>query len=158
MGSSMSILVPGNDALRRRACVEQSVFDLLEWFATVEIFAWEAVNSYYSANRPNEIFFVLSQILTPEYAIGHKENSSSECEVVVEGLAQIPTILDTKALASYDIRRVRVSAGFEQVVRKSESDEKLFSIFLELHRSRPIKLLKRSRLFVRLQDMHKWGS
>ena len=75
--------------------------------------------------------------MTSEYAISHLEEGNSTCEVVVEAKVGVPSIIDTKCLVGYSFEWATISAGFD-VVKKKKDDE-LYSVFLEVVPSRPMR-------------------
>src|SRR5271154_459518 len=98
----MSVLIPSHGPLLHRACIDREEWYLLEWFSTNEIRAWEAVNTAYRNNRPQKIFLVIGQTLTSEYAISHQEQSNRGCEILVEGGAEIGSLIDSQLFMGYD--------------------------------------------------------
>src|SRR5271168_1628037 len=83
---SMSVLVPNQDGLRRRACVGEHAQQLKTWFAAVQPNAWAYVTAS-TQKRPPKIFLVTEQTLATSYAIAHEHERSITCEVSVEANA-----------------------------------------------------------------------
>lgn len=150
----MSVLIPCQESLIYRSCNEGEYFNLLDWFAWVELLVWEKVNSYFADNRPNSIFLVTGQTLSSGYAITHKESGSAECEVFLETDIGIPNILNAKSLAQYTIQRAHATLGFEEVQSRTDGDDK-YSIFLDIYHSVPIRRFKLGSLKSRLEDMYR---
>src|SRR5437773_10102892 len=138
---SLSVLVPGQDDLLRRHCQGMYKQELRTWFKLVEFRVWKWVKALYHT-PPSSIFLVTGQILTPEYAISHLEEGTRTCEVVVEAKVGVPSIIDTKCLVGYAFERESISAGFD-IVNKKKDDEDgvLYSVFLEVVRSQPMRRL-----------------
>jgi hypothetical protein len=111
----MSVLLLGDDPITHRRCEGADQFDLLDWFATVEMQAWARVNAYFTP-RPKEIFLVTGQHLTSAYAISHKRYGSSDCEVVLDCSGTLPSSGSTALLAQAGVTKVYASMGFEAVV------------------------------------------
>ena len=118
----MSVLIPSQEQLVYRSCVEEEYYNLLNWFSWVEQRAWDRVNAYFANERPSRIFLVTADTLSPSYAITHKESSSSECEVLLEASVAIPNTLDTNALVQHKIERAYASFGFEEVKASQGSE------------------------------------
>ena len=150
----MSVLVPCQKPLLYRACTEEQRYHLLNWFGWIEMLVWERVHAYYRHDRPSKIFLVTGQTLSPGYAIAHKESSSTECQVLLSANAAIPTLLDTKALTQYGIERAQATLGFEEV--KSEEDNRMYSIFLDVYPSCSVRRFKVDSLKARVEDMYKY--
>lgn len=152
----MSILVPGQDNLVHRACVDAEYYDLLDWFSAVEMKAWVAANSYFAANRPKRLFLVTGQTLTSEYSITHKEGLANECEIHLEANAGVPIVAEANLLLGYNVKRVSASIGFE--VRSQTFDQmsqrRLYSVFLNVFESAPINIIRSKRLAPRLKEMY----
>lgn len=112
------------------------------WFKHVEFRAWKWVKALYDS-PPSSIFLVTGQILTPEYAISHQEEGSSACEVVVEAKVGIPQMVDINLSVGYALGKVTVSSGFDVIKKKEgdKEDEELYSIFLDIVPSRPMRRL-----------------
>jgi hypothetical protein len=110
----MSVLLLGADPITHRRCEGDDLFDLLDWFAMVEMHAWTRVDSYFK--RPNEIFLVTGQHLTSTYAISHKQYGSSDCEVVLDCSNSLPSSANASVLAQARVTKVHASMGFEAVV------------------------------------------
>lgn len=127
----MSVLVIEQAGpLRRRWTSHEQEYHLFHWFVSVQAMAWEFVNQYYPASRPDKIFLVRGQLLTAAYAISHRGDHDSGCEVTIESDVQVPQFVDTKALMGWGLKRAWATAGFEH--RTVESDGCAYwSIFLE---------------------------
>jgi hypothetical protein len=138
-GGSMSVLVPGQGPLLYRGCIEHAKARLICWFASVEVRAWEWVNAVYPGSRPNKIFLVVGQTLTPEFSIAHQEAHASDCEVVIEPSVGIPEIMDAHAIFGYDFQKVSASSGFRHF---STSDSTLHSVFMETFDSKVMKRIR----------------
>lgn len=151
----MSVLVPSQEPLTYRGCQELEYYHLLNWFAWVEILAWEMVNTYFGDNRPSKIFIVTGQTLTTGYAIAHKESCSAECQVLLAANVGLPQALDARALAQYNIQRAYASLGFEEVKDRTEGSNEKYSIFLDVYYSSPARAFKQSSLKSRLEQMYK---
>lgn len=155
---SMSVLVPGQEDLRRRICLGTHKQDMVIWFAAVEIKAWEWVNAVYGDSRPDKIFLVTGQTLTTEYAISHHESQPVCCEIVVEGSGGLPTSFDAnRRLGYYDLRRVSATAGFDLVRRRQQGNDSptQWTVFLEVFESKPLKRIRSSSLFTRILEAHR---
>jgi hypothetical protein len=151
----MSVLVLGDDPLKYRRCEAENAYDLMDWFACVEMHAWARVDAYHE--RPKEIFLVVGQDLTTAYATSHKKNGSIECEVVLEANAGIPSIVEAKVLGRYGITKAYASVGFEYVVSKSIDPNPIeYTVFLHTYRpkSGPIQRFKRM-LKPRIEDQER---
>ena len=153
---SMSVLIPGPDPLVRRACVDLQDWLLVEWFSTVEPLAWLAVEARFCARRPDQIFLVLGQTLTMEYSITHQEHEASSCEASVETAAGIPSVVEANVFLGHRMQTASASGGFEVSAGRSERDgqPRRYSVYLEIHPSCPMKLLKRT-LYKRISAMYK---
>ena len=135
----MSLLVPGDDDLVRRACRRRMRWELLRWFRSVEVLVWEFVTAHYGRRRPSKIFLVTGQTLTTEYWISHQEHQSMGCEVYIEGEVGIPDIVEGQTYWGYGLGRVRASLGFEVSAGKAnDGEERLYSIFFDTEASWPI--------------------
>ena len=136
----MSALLPGQDALKRRACLGTHSVELLDWFLQVETEAWGWVKSHFPQNRPKKIFLVTGQTLTNEFSISHLENSSESCEITVAADVAIPSVVEGGIFVGRDSERIVASRGFQNVVPKAPQNEDsgLYSIFLEVENSGPI--------------------
>jgi len=151
---SMSVLVPGQDDLRHRACVESTYYDLLEWFAACEIYAWKVVDAYHQDNRPERIFLVYGQTLTSEYSISHIVHSSYDCEVKLDVNAGMPIVADAHMLLGWSLKRVHAAKGFE--VRNRPAPGCLYSVFMEVRDSGPIQTILRKDLQIRVSKMYEY--
>src|SRR5579862_4225569 len=69
---SMSVLVPDQGDLMRRACYKEHALQLKYWFEAVRANCWAIVNAF-EQRRPPYIFLVTEQILAKAYAIGHEQ-------------------------------------------------------------------------------------
>ena len=140
-GTSLSVLIPSQDALDERNCIEEQYYKLLDWFKRVEVLAWEKVNKYYGANnRPNSIFLVMGQTLSPSYAIAHTSSSSAECEVILEAKAGLPDALEAETFATYKFEKAFAAFGFQQ--QTQNSGDKKYVIFFDGRSSSPIRMFK----------------
>jgi hypothetical protein len=133
------VLVPGQEDLEYRGCVERQKAYLLTWFANVEERAWRYVNAMFQDTRPDKIFLTVGQTLTNEYAIFHQEASASQCEVVLEPSVGIPPMFHINALLGYQFHRVTASIGFNTYHRTSPEDTRQYSVYFEVVESKPIK-------------------
>lgn len=147
---SVSVLIPGEEPLLYRACLETEKLKLLDWFATVEMRLWEAVNAYYQDCRPEKICLITGQTLTDEYAINHVDQAVLSCEFSVEICSQIPSVLDCQCILGYSAGKV-VARGFPIVRLRSGCR---YSIYIQAYESRPQKRFRDSRLLSRLKVLH----
>ena len=133
--------MPGQEPLQYRAAREESYFHLIEWFQAVEFFAWKRVRSYFPNSNVKEIFCVTGQTLSDEYSISHQEYGESGFEVQLEGMAQLPPIINSETIVTHCCRNVVASIGFEQVARKSTilSTSPMYSVILQVFRSSRIQ-------------------
>src|SRR5579862_9759507 len=69
---SMSVSVPDQGDLMRRAFYGQHAQQLKTWFHAVRANCWAIVNAF-EQRRPPYIFLVTEQILAKAYAIGHEQ-------------------------------------------------------------------------------------
>jgi hypothetical protein len=150
------VLVPGQEALRYRACQERQKFNLLGWFAVNERVAWVAVNAIVPNSRPESIFLVTGQTLTTEYSITHQSEERSGCDIFLSANAEVPSIIQANAHLGYGYQKVTASSGFEVRTNASEDARyKHYSVYLQVHKSFPQKqwsVFPKS-LKVRLEDM-----
>ena len=79
----MSALVPGQDYLVYRACLEENLEYFRIWFVRVQTRAWKWANTF-GSSRPNKIFLITGQTLTNEFAIAHIQEENSEIEIILE--------------------------------------------------------------------------
>jgi len=155
-GSTVSILVPGEEPLQLREATEQRFYHLLDWFAAVEMHAWRRIDCYFSNLKPKSIFIVTGQTLSMEYSISHKEYGSTASEVIVETSTEIPPIVDASILASYGCKRVVASTGFEEVYRKDLNNSRQYSIVLQIHTSTRIQRFQMKKpLRARVESCYK---
>jgi hypothetical protein len=139
-GSSVSVLVPGEDQLQHLEATEQRFYDLVDWFAAVEMHAWRKVDCYFSSLKPKSIFLVVGQTLATGYSICHKEYGSTACEVYLEADTELPSIVNASMLVNYGCQKAVASTGFEVVRQKiSSNNQKHFSIVLDVHVSMRIQ-------------------
>jgi hypothetical protein len=153
---SMSVLIPGQGPLLHRACVDQQEWYLLEWFATNEVRAWEAVNAMpYGTKRPEKIFLVTGQTLTSEYNISHQEHTCTGCEIAVEASAEILSLANAKLFMGSACQKVSACFGFEVAARKSGAEDAApcYSVYLEQYESFPMKRFQKETLSARLVQM-----
>jgi hypothetical protein len=119
--------------------LEQKRWLLLDWFRTIEVRVWEIVTAHYGRRRPEAIFLVMGQTLTPEYWISHQEELCTGFEVSIEGSAGIPTFVEGKTFLGYGIEKVEASVGFEVSARKTlqNGELELYSVYFEMEPSFP---------------------
>ena len=137
-------MVPGQDDLKHRVCLGPRYHELLAWFWTVEVEAWDWVYANFaSSDRPARIFLVTGQTLTTEYAISHLETTSESCQISVDVGTEVPSLLEAGIVLGYGLTKVTASAGFQKVVAKGagEHDLPLYSVFLKTIESAPTKRL-----------------
>jgi hypothetical protein len=153
-GESMSVLIPDQKQLYKNECKEEEYYEILNFFACVEVLAWERVNTYFPHDRPQKIFLVTGQTLSPSYAIAHKENTSEKCEIILEASANIPGLVESDVHFLKYIHSAHASMGFDDVKPPSEveADPDPFSIFLDVWPSFPVQRFKK-RAEVRLLEM-----
>ena len=154
---SMSVLIPSQDPLLHRACVDQQKWYLLEWFATNESCAWEVVNAMYPTNRPEKIFLVTGQTLTSEYDISHQEHTATGCEIAVEASAEILPLINARIFMGNACEKASACFGFEVVARRSSEEvtTPCYSVFLERYESAPMKRFHKETLLIRLSNMYR---
>src|SRR5579859_1147161 len=141
----MSVLVLDEEPVVHRHCEERYLYGLQDWFAWVEMNAWERVNAYYESARPKEIFLVTGQYLSSSYAVAHKSFGSLACDVVLESNIQIPTVIEGSPCASFAITKAYVEAGFEYVISSSGAGTPTqYSIILDAYKpkSGPLQRLQ----------------
>jgi hypothetical protein len=148
----MSILIPDERPLLHRTCVE-NLYHLIDWFSAVEMHAWKAVNSYFDS-RPKSIFLVTGQTLASGYALSHKQHATSECQIHIEANAGVPIAAEAGVLLGRALRRATASVGFESHPPHNDM-HRLYSIFLEVHESYPMHVLRNKGLLGKLQDMYR---
>lgn len=150
----MSVLLAGQNDLRRRYLRGPYEQKFTNWFAKVEDRAWDWVNSL--PGRPNYIFYVTGQTLVSEYAISHIENTNSTCSVSFETAAAIPSVADVNVLLRHEVKRISASAGFEVIERKEDRDgnPRFYSVFLEVNKSYPLKLIGKSPNYSRVPNVY----
>lgn len=143
---TLSVIVPGQDKLKRRRCFGEYEQELMTWFRIVEAEVWDWVNAIYKGDgRPKEIFLVTGQTLTTEYSISHIDQRSQSCDVFLEGGADVPTLAGGGLFIGegLGIKEVAATSGFVSPPKCSGRNEAdLHSIFLKVERSKPIILLK----------------
>lgn len=155
-GSTMSILIAGDEPVIHRRCEAQYLYGLQDWFAWAEMNAWERVNAYYGSTRPKEIFLIVGQYLTTSYATAHKVFGALECEVVIESNVQLPTVVEGEVLGRLGIRKAYAQEGFEYVMKKcGEQDPTNYSIILDTYKvkSGPLQRFTRS-LKTRVEEQY----
>ena len=133
----MSVLVPGQDDLLRRACFAQHSLNLVDWFKAVEVEAWDYVQRRFP--RPKEIFLVTGQTLTREYTISHVENLQEKCVVQVGADVGVPAMVDAGVFLGRGFEKVTPSTGFQ--ITSPRENPCYHSIFLEVYPSSPISRL-----------------
>lgn len=139
----MSVLIPGQGPLSSRACMEREKARLIIWFAKVEIRAWEWVNAVFRDPRPDKIFLVIGQTLTPEFAIAHQQERALDCEIMLEPFVGIPEIVKAKGILGYQFRNVSASLGFKlSPTVAAAGDPTLYSIFIEIFSSKVIRRIR----------------
>lgn len=155
----MSVLIPGQDPLQHRACLNRYDWDLLQWFGDIEAAAWEAVTARCGARRPDKIFLVKGQTLSSEYWICHQERNERFCEATVETSTSLPSALEGGVLLGTGFHRVTASTGFEisPPIPTGAPNPPLYSVYFETEDSFPINLFKfrGPRLQKRLSVMHR---
>jgi hypothetical protein len=143
---SMSILVPQQDPLAHRACIEHTRARLLYWFAKIELQAWEWVNAIYRhEHRPDKIFLVTGQTLTKQFAIAHHETGGAACGLVVTSKVGVTSILKAEMRLGYHLQNVTASTGFKFSPPSDTGDPVLFSVYMETFDSKPIRRLRLER-------------
>ena len=152
---SMSVLVPGQNPLLYRCCLDEQYYELIDWFSAIETNAWAAINAYFGHQRPKEIFLVTGQILTSEYHITHTQDAISECEVHIEGNSGSTLITQENTLLGNRIKAVSANGGFENRAPVSASAHAAYSVFLQLYRSHPILPIRKT-LTPRLEEIYKY--
>jgi hypothetical protein len=148
---SMSVLVPGEGDIIRRACLGQRAQELETWFACVEANAWAYVNAS-CETRPTKIFLVTGQTLTTHYAICHQESGTFTCEVHVEADVEVPSVLNANVLVGHTWGNVSASTGF-QVMTRGGND--LHSIFFKVFESYPTTFIRKASRRKRLLQLHR---
>ena len=154
----MSVLVLGDDPVTYCRCAAEYVYGLQDWFAFVEMNAWERVNAYYESARPKEIFLVVGQYMTSSYADAHKKYGSLECEVTLESSIQLPCVIERNISANLGIKKAYAEDGFEYVFTKSgEESPNMYSIILDTYKSKsgPLQRLKCS-LATRVEQQYQY--
>lgn len=152
---SMSVLVPDQGNLMRRACYGEYALQLKIWFAAVQANCWAIVNAL-GQRRPPKIFLVTEQILAKAYAIGHEQKRSITCSVSVEANVEVPTVLKGEVLTGYTLGRVTVSGGFPKN-RPPSADNSLYSLFYKTVEAPPITILGKAPI-ERLVKIHAYPS
>lgn len=138
---ALSVLIPGQDSLLHRACLERQRAYLLEWFGKIEGRAWMYANKIFSRTKPKCLFLVTGQTLTNEYYICHEENESSKCEVVLTSKAGVIGALDASANLGYQFERASFSFGYTYCKPASEGESILYSVYFEVFESPRMKHL-----------------
>ena len=139
----MSVLIPAQGPLSSRACMEREKARLILWFAKVEVRAWEWVNAVFRDPRPDKIFLVTGQTLTPEFTIAHQQERASVCEILLEPQVGIPDIVEAKGVLGYQFQNVSASLGFKfSPPSVIENDAILYSIFIEIFSSKVIRRIR----------------
>jgi len=153
---SFSVLVPAQRKLTHQGCFEDERRKLLDWFAKVELRAWEMVYAYHGdQSRPSKIFLVTAQTLTPGYAITHKQSGSTECEILISANIPLPAKAEANAFLGYKIETAHASHGFDEV--KAEQSGEEYAIFLNVYYSCPTRRIRLGSpsLRTRVSDMYK---
>jgi hypothetical protein len=118
----MSIAVIGNDSIIHRRCEAEYLYALQDWFAWVEMNAWERVTAYYNLDRQKQIFLVVGQYLASSFAVAHKKYGSMECEIALESSIELPGVVEGQLSGTFGIKNVHAESGFDYVCDQS-SDE-----------------------------------
>lgn len=160
-GSSTSVLIPSQNPLQYRACLEAEEPELLIWFAKVERHAWEYVHTFFFNNRPDSIFLVLGQTLTDEYSICHLEAGSSSCEVSIEPSVNLGQLVKAHVGLGYGLKKASASIGFRIQRENNENTNilPLSSIYLQIYESFPLRRLQimmKTTLSDRIERMFKY--
>ena len=153
----MSVLVVGDEPVIHRRCEAEYLYVIQDWFGWVEMNAWERVNAYYQSERPKEVFLIVEQYLTTSYATAHKTYGAIDCEVVIESIIQLPSIVEGDILGSFGIRKAYAQVDFEYVVTKcGEQDPTNYSIILDTYKTKsgPLQHFKRN-FKTRVADQYK---
>jgi hypothetical protein len=143
----MSVLVLGDDPVTYRRCEAEYAYGLQDWFAWVEMNAWERVNAYYEFDRPKEIFLVMGQYITSSYAVTHKKYGSLECEVILETNAQLPGVIEGNISTNFNINRAYAEQGFEYHFNKlQDANASKYSVIIDMYKpkSGPLQRFKKT--------------
>ena len=136
----MSALVPGQDDLVYRACLEEHLEYLRIWFASIQTRAWKWANTF-GASRPNKIFLITGQTLSNEFAIAHIQEDDSEIEIILEPKAGVAQAVEINPSIGYHVSRAKASAGFCEYRPASSDVSRLYSLFFEIIESTPINFI-----------------
>jgi hypothetical protein len=137
---SMSILIPGQDDLLRRYCDGVRGQQLKIWFLLgSEVHAWEFVKTTLAGDKPKEIFFVIGQTMTTEYAIDHIQDKTSVCNIEVEANHEIPVTFKLNNLVGTNYQHASFVGGrLDMKKRLGEDGSPLYhSVFLDVSRKSP---------------------
>jgi hypothetical protein len=156
-GSSMSVLVPGQSPFTTRTCTGQEFYNLVDWFAYIELMAWSRVRAYFDSMPPS-IFLVYGQTLSPGYAITHKETASSECCVLLSASADILKKLKVEAVGEYKVEHAKAAYGFDEVKEEAKhdlatgevQDPQRYTIFMNVRVSSYSRQIKKGELKIRI--------
>lgn len=155
-GSSISALVPGQDDLVYRACIEEHLEYLRIWFARVQTRAWKWANTF-GASRPNKIFLITGQTLSNEFAIAHIQEDNSEIEITLEPKLEVSQTIEISPSIGYHVSRAKASAGFSEYRPASSNVSRLYSLFFEVIESTPIHFISPDhKLTYRISDAFKY--
>lgn len=151
----MSALVPGQEDLVYRACLEENLEYLRIWFARVQTRAWKWANTF-GSSRPNKIFLITGQTLTNEYAIAHIQEENSEIEIIFEPKVGVAQAIEIDPSIGYHVSRATASAGFSEYRPASADVSRLYSVFFEVIESTPINFISpEHKLSCRISDAFK---
>ena len=154
------MLIPDPKSLYKIECKADQYYDLRNWFACVEDLAWETVNTFLAEDRPEKIFLLTGETLSPSYATAHTESTSQKIEMIVGAGATVPGPVKN-GVQFLDQFHMAPACGFEDIRPPSESgaDRELFSIFLDVWPSFPLQRFKKTEplLLARLPDMFRWA-
>jgi hypothetical protein len=109
---------------------------------------WTTVDTRYASDRPDRIFLVLEQLLTPSYSITQKQGTSHECEIQFSASSRLPSVAEASIFSDYKVERAQAGFGFEVT---SEQSNIMYAIFLDVYnlplsRGIPIGFPKLARL------------
>ena len=90
----MSVLILNPKNLYKNECKADQHYDLQSWFTCNEDLAWEKVNTFFVKDWPENIFLIISQMLSPSYAITYMESTSQKIEIIVEASATISELVE----------------------------------------------------------------
>jgi hypothetical protein len=136
----MSALVPGQEDLVYRACLEEDLEYLRIWFARVQTRAWKWANTF-GASRPNKLFLITGQTLSNEFAIAHIQEEDAEIEIILEPKAGLAQAVEINPSVGYHVSHARASAGFSEYRPASSDVSRLYSLFFEIIESTPVNFI-----------------